>query len=48
MVHDCMDSLALLSHVNSSLEKSRRDNIGYCLDNQYHALRKNVTICQKE
>ena len=33
MVHDCMDSLALLSHVNNSLEQTRRDNIAYFLDN---------------
>ena len=42
MVHDCTDSLALLSHVNSSLEQTLRDNIAYCLDNQYHALRNDV------
>ena len=42
MVHDCTDSLALLSHVSSSLEQTHRDNIAYCLGNQYHALRKNV------
>ena len=42
MVHDCTDSLALLSHVSSSLEQTHRDNIAYCLDNQYHALGKNV------
>ena len=42
MVHDCTDSLALLSHVSSSLEQTHRDNTAYCLDNQYHTLRKNV------
>ena len=42
MVHDCMDSLALLSHVNSSLEQTCRNNKAFCLDNQYHAIRKNV------
>ena len=42
MVHDCTDSLALVIYMNSSLEKTRRDNIAYCLDNQYHTLRKNV------
>ena len=42
MVHDCTDSLALLSQVNTDLEQNRRDHIAYCLDNQYHALRKNV------
>ena len=42
MVHDCTYSLALLSHMNSSLEQTCRYNIAYCLDNQYHALRKNV------
>ena len=42
MVHDCTNSLAILSHVNSSLEQTCRDNIAYCLDNQCHALRKNV------
>ena len=47
MVHDCTDSLALLSHVNSSLEQNRRDNIAYCWDNQYHALRKNGP-CESE
>ena len=40
MVHDCTDFLAFPSH--SSLEQTRRDHIAYCLDNQYHALRKNV------
>ena len=42
MVHDRTDCLAVLGHVNSSLEQTRIDNIDYCLDNQYHALRKNV------
>ena len=42
MVQDCTDSLALLSHVNSSLEQTRRDYIAYSLDNQYYALRKNM------
>ena len=42
MVHDCTDSLALLSHVNGRLEQTRRDNIAYFLDSQYHALRKNT------
>ena len=42
MVHDRTDSLAALSHVNSSLEQTRIDNKDYCLDSQYHALRKNV------
>ena len=40
MVHDCTDSL--LSHVNTKLGQNRHDHIAYCLDNQYHALRKNV------
>ena len=43
MVHDCTDSLALLSHVNVDLEQNSRDHIAYCLDNQYHTLRKNVS-----
>ena len=43
MVHDCTDSLPLLNHVNSNLEQTCRDNITDCLDNQYHALRKNVS-----
>ena len=47
MVHDCTDSLALLNHVNSSLEQTPRDNIAYCLDNQYHALRRNVPFESK-
>ena len=42
MVHDCTDSLALLSQVNADLEQNRRDHIAYCLDNQYHTLRKNA------
>ena len=41
MVHDYTDSLALFSHVNTTLEQNRCDHIPYCLDNQYHALRKN-------
>ena len=41
-VHDCTDNLALRSHVNSSLENTSRDNVTYCLDNQYHSLRENV------
>ena len=36
MVHDCTDSLALLSQVNTDLEQNRHDHIGYCVDNQYH------------
>ena len=42
MVHDCTDSLALLSQVNTDLKQNRRGHIAYCLDDQYHALRKNV------
>ena len=42
MVHDCTDLLALLSQVDIDLEQSRCVHIGYCLDNQYHALRKKV------
>ena len=42
MVHDCTDSLALLSQVNTDLEQNKHDHIAYCLDNQYHTLRKNV------
>ena len=45
MVHDCTDSLALLSQVNTDIEQNRCDHIAYCLDNQYHALRKNVYTC---
>ena len=44
VVHVCTDSLALLIHVNSSLEQTRKDNIVYCLDNKYHALRKNYPL----
>ena len=42
MVHDGTDSLTLPGHVNSSLKQTRRDNIDYCLGNQYQAIRKNV------
>ena len=42
MLFDCTDSITLLSSVNSSLEKTLRDNIACCLENQCHALRKNV------
>ena len=42
MVHDSTDSLTLLRQVNTDLEQNRRDHIAYCLDNEYHALRKNV------
>ena len=42
MAHDCNNSLALVSHLISGLEQICGDNIGYCLDNQYHALRKIV------
>ena len=42
MVHDCTDSLVLLSQVNTDIEQNRCNRIGYCLDNQYHTLRKNV------
>ena len=45
MVHDCTDSLALLSQVNTDIEQNRCDHIAYCLNNQYHALRKNVYTC---
>ena len=43
MVHDCTDSLALLSQVNTDLEQNRRDHTAHCLDNQYHTLRKKCT-----
>ena len=33
MIHDCSNSLALLSQVNTDLEQNRRDHIAYCLDN---------------
>ena len=42
LVHDCIDSLTLLSQVNTDLKQNRRGHIAYCLDDQYHALRKNV------
>ena len=42
MVHDCTDSLVLLSQVNTDLDQNRRDHIVYCLDDQYYALGKNV------
>ena len=42
MNHDCTDSIALPSHVNTDHEQNRRDHIAYCLDNHYHALTKNV------
>ena len=42
IVHDCTDSLTLISHVNTDLEQNRRDHIAYCPDNQYHALRKKM------
>ena len=41
MVHDSTDLLALLRHMNTDPEQNRCDNIAYCLDNQYHTLRKN-------
>ena len=44
MVHDYTDSLTLVSHVNSSLEQTCRDNIAYCLDNKYHGLKKKCTL----
>ena len=43
MVHDCIDSLALLSQENTDLKQNRRHHIAHCLDNQCHALRKNVS-----
>ena len=46
MVHDCTDSLALLSQVNIDLEQNRRDHIAYCIDNQYYALRKMYLLIQ--
>ena len=42
MVDDCTDSLTLLRQVNTDLEPKICDHIAYCLDTQYHALRKNV------
>ena len=42
MVHDCTDSLPVLSQVNTDLEQNRCNHIAYFPDNQYHALRKNV------
>ena len=46
MVHDCTDSLALLSQVNIDLEQNRRDHIAYCIENQYYALRKMYLLIQ--
>ena len=43
MVHDCTDSLALLSQVNIDPEQNKGDHIAYCIDNQYHALSKKWT-----
>ena len=34
MVHDCIDSLALLSQVNADLEQNRHDHTAYCPDKQ--------------
>ena len=42
MVHDCTDAIALLSQVNTDLERNTHDHIANYLDNQYHTLRKNV------
>ena len=42
MVHDCIDSPALISHVNTELAQNQYDHIAYCLDSQHHTLRKNV------
>ena len=36
MVQNCTDSLAVLSHMNSSIGQTHRDNTAYCFDNQYH------------
>ena len=41
MVHDCTDSLALISQPNTELEQNSRDYTTYYLDDQYHALIKN-------
>ena len=35
MVHDCTDSLALLSHVNSSLEQTRINNIVWTINTMH-------------
>ena len=42
MAHDCTDSPVHLSHVNIDPEQNCCDHIAYCLDNQYHTLRKNM------
>ena len=46
-VHNCTDSIAMLSHVNSRVEQNRRDNIAFTLDKQYHCLRKNIPYDSK-
>ena len=42
MVHNCTDSVALLSHVNIDLELNRCDHIAYILSRQYNTVRKNA------
>ena len=48
IVHDCTDSVAMVSHVNSLVEQNRRDNIAFTIDRQYHYLRKNIPSNSKE
>ena len=42
LIHDCTDAIAILSHVNKTIEQNQQDNIGNCLYNQYHQSKRNV------
>ena len=42
VVHDCTDSIAMLSQANATIEQNRRDSIAFTMDRKYHSLRKNV------
>ena len=42
IIHDCTDSIAILSHTNAEIEQNRREDIVGCLDRRYRRLAKNV------
>ena len=39
LIHDSTDAIAVLSHVNTTIEQNQQDHIGNCLYNQYHQLK---------
>ena len=42
LMHTCIDPIAILGHVNSTIEQNRQGHIVGCLDSQFRKLIKKV------